>query len=130
MIESDIAYRSAASAETTAFTLTWWTLAMIAFPEVQRRAQAKIDAVVGRNRLPTFSDAPRLPYVRAIIREIHRWLPVTLFSIPHVSTGEDWYEGIYSTFRKEPYAYPTSGTVTTTAQCLVKTQMNSGQNDT
>ena len=103
---------------------------MIAFPEVQRRAQVELDAVVGRNRLPTFVDAPRLPYARAIIRETLRWRPVAPFSILHVSTGEDWYEGMYSTFRKEPYAYPTSDTVTTTALCLVKTQMNSGQNDT
>ena len=62
---------------------------------MQRRAQAEIDAVVGRNRLPTFADAPRLPYVRAIMKEILRWRPVAPFSIPHVSTGEDWYEGMY-----------------------------------
>jgi len=68
---------------------------MIAFPEVQRRAQAEMDAVVGRDRLPTFADAPHLPYARAIIREIHRWRPVAPFSIPHVATEEDWYEGMY-----------------------------------
>jgi hypothetical protein len=36
-------------------------LAMIAFPEVQRRAQTEIDAVVGRDRLPSFADSPHLP---------------------------------------------------------------------
>ena len=68
---------------------------MIAFPEVQRRAQAEIDAVVGRDRLPTFADAPRLPYVRAVIREVLRWRPGGPFSTPHVATEEDWYEGMY-----------------------------------
>ena len=68
---------------------------MVAFPEVQRRAQAEIDAVVGRDRLPTFADAPRLPYVRAIIKEILRWRPVLPFGVPHVATDEDWYEGMY-----------------------------------
>ena len=68
---------------------------MIAFPEVQRRAHAEIDAVVGCDRLPTFADAPRLPYVQAIIRETLRWRPVTPFSVPHASTEEDWYEGMY-----------------------------------
>ncbi len=68
---------------------------MLAFPEVQRRAQAEIDAVVGRDRLPTFADAPRLPYVCAIIRETLRWRPATPFSVPHVATEEDWYEGMY-----------------------------------
>ena len=68
---------------------------MIAFPEVQRRAQAEIDSVVGRDRLPTFADAPRLPYVRAIIKEILRWRPTVPFGVPHAATKEDWYEGMY-----------------------------------
>ncbi len=70
-------------------------LAMIVFPEVQRRAQAEIDAVVGRGRLPTFADTSRLPYVQAIIIEILRWRPVLSFPIPHVATNDDWYEGMY-----------------------------------
>jgi cytochrome P450 len=68
---------------------------MIAFPEVQRRAQAELDAVVGRERLPTFADAPRLPYVRAMIKEILRWRPTLALGVPHVATEEDWYEGMY-----------------------------------
>ena len=68
--------RSGAGFETTSIALMWWTFAMVAFPEAQRRAQAELDAVVGRARLPTYADAPRLPYVRAIIREVLRWRPV------------------------------------------------------
>jgi len=65
-------YRSVAGAETTATMLSWWTLAMIAFPEVQRRAQAELDTIIGRDRLPTFADAPRLPYVCTVIKEVLR----------------------------------------------------------
>ena len=68
---------------------------MIAFPEVQRRAQAEIDAVVGRDRLPSFSDAPHLPYVCATMKEVLRLRPAAAFGLPHVSTKEDWYEGMY-----------------------------------
>jgi cytochrome P450 len=68
---------------------------MIAFPEVQRRAQAEIDAVVGRDRLPIFADAPRLPYVRAIIKEVIRWRPTLSLAVPHAAIKEDWYEGMY-----------------------------------
>jgi len=85
----------AAGAETTATTLLWWALAMIAFPEVQRRAQAELDAVVGRDRLPTFSDAPRLPYVRAITKEILRWRPAAPLGVPHAATDDDWYKGMF-----------------------------------
>jgi cytochrome P450 len=92
---NDTAHHSSAGAETTATTLSWWMLAMIAFPEVQRRAQAEIDAVVGRDHLPTFADTPRLPYVRAIIREVLRWNPSIPLGAPHVAAEEDWYEGMY-----------------------------------
>jgi cytochrome P450 len=68
---------------------------MIAFPEVQRQAQAEIDAVVGHDRLPTFADAPRLPYVRAVIKEVIRWRPTLSLAVPHAALEEDWYEGMY-----------------------------------
>ncbi|KAI0298155.1 cytochrome P450 [Multifurca ochricompacta] len=84
-----------AGAETTVTTLIWWTLAMIAFPEVQRRAQNELDAVVGRSRLPTFADAPHLPYVRAIVKEILRWRPVLPLGLPHVASEDGWYEGMF-----------------------------------
>jgi cytochrome P450 len=88
-------HRSSAGFETTSTTLMWWTTAMVAFPEVQRRGQAELDAVVGRMRLPTFADAPRLPYVRAIIREVLRWRPAFPLGLPHKTTDDDWYEGMF-----------------------------------
>ncbi len=90
-----MAYCSGAGAETTATTLSWWMLAMIAFPGVQNKAQKEIDEVVGRGRLPTFDDAPRLPYVCAVIKEILRWRPTLPFGATHTATDEDWYEGMY-----------------------------------
>jgi cytochrome P450 len=52
-------------------------LALVIYPEVQRRAQAELDAVVGRDRLPTFDDRPRLPYIDAFCKELMRWQMVT-----------------------------------------------------
>ena len=51
-------------------------LAMTCFPEVQRKAQAEIDAVIGSERLPTVADKDQLPYVHALVLEVLRWLPV------------------------------------------------------
>ena len=48
-------------------------LALFLFPSVQNRAQAELDAVVGRDRLPTFDDKPRLPYIEALCKELMRW---------------------------------------------------------
>ncbi|KAH8993954.1 cytochrome P450 [Lactarius akahatsu] len=84
-----------AVAETTSTTMSWWTLAMIAHPEVQKRAHIELDTVVGRSRTPTFSDAPNLPYIQAIVKEILRWRPALPFSLPHSTTEDDWYNGMF-----------------------------------
>jgi len=73
----------------------WWTLAMLAYPETQARAQAELDTVVGRTRLPTFADYPHLPYIRAMVKELLRWRPIAPIITPHRSTEDDWYEGTY-----------------------------------
>jgi len=52
-------------------------LVLVLFPQVQRRAQAELDAVIGRDRLPTFGDRPRLPYIEALCKELMRWNMVT-----------------------------------------------------
>ena len=48
-------------------------MALILFPEVQDRAQAEIDRVVGRGRLPNFNDKPSLQYIDALLVETMRW---------------------------------------------------------
>ena len=52
-------------------------LVLVLFPQVQRRAQAELDTVIGRDRLPTFDDRPRLPYIEALCKELMRWNMVT-----------------------------------------------------
>lgn len=49
---------------------------MVLYPEVQARAQAEIDRVIGSGRLPTFDDRASLPYLDAIFVELLRWSPV------------------------------------------------------
>jgi cytochrome P450 len=56
-------------------------LPMTLHPEVQARAQEQIDAVVGPDRLPTYEDRGRLPYIDALVKELFRWNPVTPFSM-------------------------------------------------
>jgi cytochrome P450 len=86
---------STAGAETTSTTLTWWGLAMVAHPEFQKRAQAELDEVVGRARSPSFSDAPNLPYIQAMIKEVLRWRAPLPLGVPHYPTADDWYNGMF-----------------------------------
>ncbi|KAH8995439.1 cytochrome P450 [Lactarius akahatsu] len=84
-----------AGAETTATALSWWALAMVTHPEIQKRAQAELDAVVGRARPPTFSDVSGLQYIQAIVKETLRWRPSLALGIPHNTTEDIWYDGVF-----------------------------------
>ncbi|KAI0058471.1 cytochrome P450 [Artomyces pyxidatus] len=85
----------AAGVDTTTCAFSWGILGILAYPETQKRAQAELDVVVGRSRVPTFADLPHLPYVSAMVRETLRWGPVTPVALPHLSTQDDWYEGMF-----------------------------------
>ncbi|KAK7025110.1 cytochrome P450 monooxygenase 67 [Favolaschia claudopus] len=84
-----------AGADTTATALTNFFLAMSLYPDVQRRAHTELDAVVGRGRLPDFSDRDQLPYIGAILKETLRWKAVAPLGVPHCTTQADEYRGRY-----------------------------------
>ena len=70
-------------------------LALVLHPHVQIRAQAELDVVIGRDRLPDFSDRDQLPYVSAICKEALRWRTVTPLAVSHACTQDDVYEGMF-----------------------------------
>ncbi|KAG1881343.1 cytochrome P450 [Suillus tomentosus] len=80
------------SYETTTSVLMAFALAMVSYPHVQKRAQAEIDSVVGRDRLPTFEDRASLPYVESVLRETLRWQPAVPLA-PRATSSDDIYEG-------------------------------------
>ncbi|KAG1855551.1 cytochrome P450 [Suillus subluteus] len=97
----EVALKRAAAAailgsyETTSSTLMVFVLAMVLYPDVQRRAQAEIDSVIGRDRLPTFEDRTSLPYIESILRETFRWHPILPLGLPHATSSDDIYDGYF-----------------------------------
>jgi len=85
----------AGAVETTNATLMTFVYLMMKHPEVQQCAQANIDSVVGRQRLPDFEDRVSLPYVDAIMRETLRLHPVLPIGGPRATTEDDVYRGYY-----------------------------------
>jgi len=85
----------AGGSDTTVSSVQALFLAMALHPEVQKKAQAEIDAVVGPNRLPDFGDQPFLPYVHAVVKETSRWHSVVPLGVAHMSTNDDEYNGYY-----------------------------------
>ncbi|EUC31172.1 hypothetical protein COCCADRAFT_101997 [Bipolaris zeicola 26-R-13] len=79
--------------DTTVASLYAFILAMILYPDVQKKAQQEIDTVVGNGRLPQFEDRDQLPYVNAIVSEVFRWHPVAPLAIPHKADEQMSYGG-------------------------------------
>ena len=92
-------------------------VAILLHPEIQKKAQDELDSVVGRERLPTFEDRPRLPFINAMCKETLRWRPTTplgvfpqyvsgfflsikyitssLTAAPHAATRDDIHSGLF-----------------------------------
>jgi cytochrome P450 len=84
-----------AGVDSTVSAVRTFILAMTLYPEVQRKAQAELDQIVGNSRLPDFSDEATLPYVQAVLKEVLRWHPVAPLGVPHRVIESDIYEGYY-----------------------------------
>ncbi|KAI0745837.1 cytochrome P450 [Earliella scabrosa] len=85
----------AAGADTTFSTLLSFFMAMAIHPEVQRKAQAELDSVVGPDRLPEHADRDALPYINAIVKEALRYQNVTPLGVVHRSMADDEYNGYF-----------------------------------
>ncbi|KZT58494.1 cytochrome P450 [Calocera cornea HHB12733] len=73
-----------AGSDTSVAAIQTFLCAMALHPHCQSLAQAELDTLTSRSRLPALSDRPLLPYCAAIVQETLRWHPVTPFALPHV----------------------------------------------
>ncbi|KAJ7251396.1 cytochrome P450 [Mycena rebaudengoi] len=93
VIEDTTGIMYIAGFDTTTAAIGTFILAMLAYPDVQKKAQKEIDAVVRTGHLPNFDDEESLPYISAIVKEVLRWRPVTPIAVPHFVAEEDVYRG-------------------------------------
>lgn len=67
-------------------------LLMALYPAAQRKAQDEIETIVGKDRLAVMEDRPRLPYIEALMKEVHRFIPITPL-VPHSTRVDDEFRG-------------------------------------
>nr|QQO98481.1 FrzL [Cladobotryum sp.] len=70
-------------------------MANILHPDAVRWVQEEIDRVIGPDRLPSFDDMAKLPYLNAYLLEVMRWRPITPGGMPHASFQDDEYMGYH-----------------------------------
>ncbi|KAJ8452899.1 hypothetical protein Cgig2_014662 [Carnegiea gigantea] len=71
-----------AGTDTTSSTFEWAMAELIKNPTMMEKAQAEIKLVLGKQSHIQESDIPKLPYLRAIIKETLRLHPPTVFLLP------------------------------------------------
>lgn len=84
-----------AGANTTWSTIMVCILNLLMNQSVLKKAQAEIDAVVGKDRLADFRDRGKLRYIDFIVQEAYRWAPLSPVGIPHRSIKDDTYNGLF-----------------------------------
>ncbi|XP_070581549.1 cytochrome P450 1A1-like [Ptychodera flava] len=60
---------------------------------IQEKAQQEIDAVIGRERPPAFTDRQSLPYVDSLIHELLRHATLAPLSVPHATVNDTKFYG-------------------------------------
>ncbi|XP_066494081.1 cytochrome P450 2K6-like [Tiliqua scincoides] len=84
----------AAGMETTSTTLRWGLLLMIKYPDIQRKVQEEIAAVVGTAQ-PWMEHRTKMPYTDAVIHEVQRFSNIIPTNLPHATTTDVTLKGYF-----------------------------------
>ncbi|ORZ35052.1 cytochrome P450 [Catenaria anguillulae PL171] len=90
-----------AGMETTAGTLMWIAILLVNHPDVQRKAYDSlvdycgIDPGTGKVRVPTLADSTQLPYIRAIVKETLRLIPIAPLGLPRATIEDTHIAGYH-----------------------------------
>mgnify|MGYP002775346596 CR=1 FL=1 len=75
----------AAGSDTTSAAIDWGMCEVLSNERIARKLRDELNEVVGREGYVTESHIPRLPYLRAIVKETLRMHPTAPLLMPHMS---------------------------------------------
>ncbi|KAK8066548.1 hypothetical protein PG997_013295 [Apiospora hydei] len=79
---------------TVAGPLSYFLVSMVTHPRWQAEVQKEIDEACN-GQLPTLADMPKLPFLRACIKETMRWKPNVPTGVAHETEADDVYAGYF-----------------------------------
>ncbi|KAI4611747.1 hypothetical protein J4E83_007998 [Alternaria metachromatica] len=74
---------------------TLFVMAMILHPEWQTKVRQQIDEVVGKDEMVDFKHSPRLPILRAAIKECVRWKSTVPLGVPRLLSKNYTHSGYH-----------------------------------
>ncbi|KAI1333495.1 cytochrome P450 [Xylariaceae sp. FL0016] len=69
-------------------------LAMLHYPDWQKKLQHEIDTIC-EGACPQWEDREKMPMLRAVVKEVIRWRPPVPTGIPHAIEKDDVYNGYF-----------------------------------
>ena len=82
----------AAGIDTTLTILVNTFALLLKYPECSNKIRAEIDRVTRNSRPPSLDDRPSMPYTKALILEVHRYISLAPTGIPHVCNRDVVFE--------------------------------------
>ncbi|XP_041976933.1 cytochrome P450 18a1 [Aricia agestis] len=82
-----------AGMETIKSSLMWMLVFMLRNPDIKKRVQEELDAVIGHDRLPSLEDMPNLPYTEVTILESLRMSSIVPLGTTHTPTKDVYFNG-------------------------------------
>ncbi|KAF7421194.1 hypothetical protein PC9H_011714 [Pleurotus ostreatus] len=79
----------------TSGVIEWFIALMPSNPSVQAKAHKELDSIVGTLGWPKADDETKLPYIRAIVKEVLRMHSPFWMGTPHCSDEDFVYKGYY-----------------------------------
>ena len=76
----------AGGSDTSLTTLRWFLIVMANYCDAQSRMREEIDAVIGRDRLPSLADEKSMPYTQAVLMETLRRYTLVPLALFHSTT--------------------------------------------
>lgn len=96
LVAGTITQMSTAGTGVPSFAVRWALLYMLHHPRVQARIQGELDAVVGRDRVPSLSDRSRCVYTQACIHEVLRHSGISSMApVYYACTREAIVDGVF-----------------------------------
>ncbi|XP_064612894.1 cytochrome P450 2B19-like [Liolophura sinensis] len=78
---------------TTLGSLNSFFLIIAKHPDVAKKIQEEIDAVIGQDRLSSLKDRTKMPYTMAAIFELLRYISHVPLGLPHLTTDDVMFRG-------------------------------------
>src|SRR6266496_1711644 len=93
MLRGNVQALFGAGSDTVRASVEWALLVLANDQELQSKLHNEIDTIIGRDRLPSWTDRPHLPLMQAFLSEVQRWKTIVPLNLIRCTTEDTYVQG-------------------------------------